>query len=257
MPQSPRKRATVSPGAFTLIELLVVIAGIATLAAMVLPTVNFAREVARRTKCRNNLGHSVQVSTLYAGDYRNNLPWFVIGSVTQNANSTILSYFMLHGTPCGFGLLYEDGYDYNAFYCPSMKAQVFAKETWEMPYDLPVYNPACYHPGPVAGYLPMAKRTDYWELDFRGTLDRQIWTLDSLPTNASVYVDVIHRQQYLPHGLDGINVAFLDGGATWYGLETLAGRLSTYIFIYQVQGGPVTTAKEYWAIGDYVESPEF
>ena len=243
--------------AFTLIELLVVITVIGILAAMVLPMVNYTREVARRTQCRHNLGQVVQMNTLYAEDHRGYLPWFQIGNVT-GAGSDVYAYHMISGTaPRGFGLLYAQGYDYHAWYCPSMKAQVFSQDTWEMPYAMPVNNPACYHPGPVAGYLPMIQREflngyRLWERNFSGTLTRQVWCLDALPANCALYVDVIHRHQYLPHEMEGINVAFLDGHVSWYRLDTLLGRISANPF--GGSPGSPTKAGQYWMLGDYFES---
>lgn len=62
---------------FTLIELLVVIAIIAILAALLLPSLSKAKDVANRSKCANNLKNVFYAQTGYASDYG----WYAPGNV--------------------------------------------------------------------------------------------------------------------------------------------------------------------------------
>jgi len=70
--------------AFTLIELLIVISVIAVLIAMISPMLRHAREVARLTRCANNLRQIHFAMVDYAEDYRDRLP----DAVTLNSGRT-------------------------------------------------------------------------------------------------------------------------------------------------------------------------
>lgn len=97
---------------FTLIELLITIAIIAILAAMLLPVLSKAREMAKQTHCLNNLKQSGTVLSLYGDDWAGWLPCAYDSGTSRTWGNT----------------LHSEGYLQNVkdiLVCPSLKPWKF------------------------------------------------------------------------------------------------------------------------------------
>jgi prepilin-type N-terminal cleavage/methylation domain-containing protein len=142
MSLAPARRT--SRDAFTLVELLVVIGIIAVLISMLLPSLNKAREAAKRTACLSNLHQIHMMLVMYGNANHDQVPIGYSGSGAAGAalaegNNYYLSRKANGGAPqadqdpprkvryVGLGLLFKSGYvkeghdggSGRVFYCPS------------------------------------------------------------------------------------------------------------------------------------------
>jgi prepilin-type N-terminal cleavage/methylation domain-containing protein len=110
----PKTNSRASRSGFTLVELLVVVGIIAVLVGILLPTLNRAREAAKRTACLANLRSLGQLVVMYANMNKGQIP---IGcsatSTTFSANTA--NYFLARKESAtavrmvGLGLIYSQG----------------------------------------------------------------------------------------------------------------------------------------------------
>jgi prepilin-type N-terminal cleavage/methylation domain-containing protein len=123
---------------FTLVELLVVIGIIALLISILLPTLNRAREAARRTACLSNLRSIGQLITAYSISAKGQIPIGSSGTTgwagpaenfyfarRQGANARLVglgliySAGLLGNSSAAVGGAETDGSEGQVFYCPS------------------------------------------------------------------------------------------------------------------------------------------
>jgi hypothetical protein len=104
-----------SPWAFTLIELMVVIVVVATLMAVLLPSLLKAREQTKLVICTSNLRNIGTAIHAYSHDYDDTIPFGpqglpMAGSQFYTATGNVTSLISVYdGSPVGLGLLL-DGY---------------------------------------------------------------------------------------------------------------------------------------------------
>jgi prepilin-type N-terminal cleavage/methylation domain-containing protein len=175
---------------FTLIELLVVIAIIALLVALLAPSLNIARELARRAQCVGNHKNMTTVMLTYAGHHNQLLP--------DNYHWLCCKY--LHGNrdvPKGYGLLIDGGYvsDINSpeLYCPGRE-----------------YPASKYWYTRQAGYCYYVPGRPHGELEYRRVPKALIhWIILQ-----ACRVDDPDSPDELHDG-DGLNVARIDSSVFW------------------------------------------
>jgi prepilin-type N-terminal cleavage/methylation domain-containing protein/prepilin-type processing-associated H-X9-DG protein len=246
------QNAGVKNKAFTLIELLVVIAIIALLLAILVPSLQKARDVAYRIRCGSNLKNIAAASYTYtnlsgeyyvpAGHLGANQPakiWpitnadYTAGGRYWYENETFRKYlniddFSVKSTAVSVSAIrLALAVTPKQFLCPADKVAKNAGETgyrmsyaynntdfrpWTIAYTIVGYKASAV-PNP-AGTLNFIDAADFW-VDINGAHYVYVWDKIKGMTSINQWPDNISGDAALYRHNEGANIGFYDGHAQW------------------------------------------
>lgn len=258
--------------AFTLVELLVVISIIALLLSMLMPSLQKAREQAKKVVCSSHLHQMGLAFGTYANSFKGKYPlpinpmFWPMGGLGYNENLYTGTGDAQTWHPAGPGALFVGGYikDARFFFCPATNKKSYGvpfyyEAHWKAYYDQLVANPALQWgaDGPFAGYC-------YWvgyktNILANGRYDKILKTIvakDAFSSGGKVVMtDVITTEDALPGksssaryvGIDklpllanhttggkltGGSNLYGDGSVKWQGIKPLIEEPDTYLRFY-------------------------